>query len=505
MKKLLSIFMVLVLLSTALVGCGNSNSGSDTPAAGENAENASTPTDATAETTGIGSPDAPVHVTFLCKDVIPTEENVQLLVEAIEQGMALEGNYIDLEVLEAPAGKYADVVPIAFRTGQITPDIIYFQGGDLPIAQEDMLVDLTAYIENSTNVKNIMEGHQFEKIKNYPYLLWLAPARVQIPVMRSDIFNALDSKDALLADPTPENYYAMFKEIKAKGLAEYPITTDGGILKLDSVFNHAFGVTTTIVNVDGKLVYSKATDFEKQKLAYYARLYQEGLLDPDYVTKQWDTMEQAFYEGKAAFVAGTAGDVVNVYNNKMIQTNGEETELVVLPPAKGISQAYQSIDVTKESRGFAINADSEVKDAAWAVLDYMAGPQGRVLDKLGLKDVHYTDDNGKYKLTEKFPEWWAKFWPTMNGLDLTNVEGDVLTKPAIDSLEAASTYYYGDINVVLPNDLLPLKDAMDNLYTEYATDIIRGVKSIDTFDEFVERWNAAGGDEISEYLTEQLK
>ena len=412
---------------------------------------------------------------------------------------------IDLEVLEAPAGKYADVVPIAFRTGQISPDIIYFQGGDLPIAQEGLLEDLTPYINSSTNVKAIMQSHNTEAIKNYPYLLWLAPARVQIPVVRSDWFNSLESGKALLENPTPDNYYAMFKEMKDKGLCEYPITTDGTIAKLDSVFNHAFGVTFTIMNVDGKYVYSKATQFEKDKLAFYAKLYKDGLLDKEYITKQWDTMEQMFYEGKAGFVSGTAGDVVNVYNNKMVQTNGEAAALTVLPAAKGVSQAYQSIDVTKESRGFAINADSKVKDAAWAVLEYMAGPEGRKLDKLGLKGIHYTEADGKITLTEKFPEWWARFWPTMNGLDTSNIVGDVLTAPAIDSLEAAEKYYYSDLNVILPSDLLPLKDAMDKLYTEYSTDIIRGVKSIDSFDEFVAKWNAAGGDEISEYLAEQLK
>jgi putative aldouronate transport system substrate-binding protein len=80
-----------------------------------------------------------------------------------------------------------------------------------------------------------------------------------------------------------------------------------------------------------------------------------------------------------------------------------------------------------------------------------------------------------------------------------------MTASALESLEAASKYYYSDVNVVLPNDLLPLKDAMDKLYTEYSTDIIRGVKSIDSFDEFVTKWNAAGGEEISKYLAEQIK
>lgn len=498
MKRLLSMAIAVLFTLTLVSGCAKKEAPVDTPAKTE-------ATTTTEQTSKIGTKDAPVKVTYLCKDVVPTEENVQTLVTKIEEGMAAEGNYVDIEILEAPAGKYADVVPIAFRTGQIKPDIIYFQGGDLPISQEGLLEDLTPYIEKSTNIKAVMQEHNTEAIKNYPYLLWLAPPRVQIPVMRSDWFNQLASSKALLENPTPDNYYALFKEMKDKKLCEYPITTDGTILKLDSVFNHAFGVTGTIMKVDGKYVYSKATSFEKDKLAFYAKLYKDGLLDKEYVTKQWDTMEQAFYEGKAGFVSGTAGDVVNVYNNKMIQTQGKAAELVVLPAAKGISQAYQSIDVTKESRGLAIGVDSKVKDAAFAVLEYMAGPEGRKLDKLGLSGIHYTEENGKMTLTDKFPEWWARFWPTMNNLDTSNVVGDVLTKPAVASLDAAKQYYYSDINVILPSDLLPLKDAMDKLYTEYSTDIIRGVKSIDKFDEFVTKWNAAGGDEIGKYLAETIK
>jgi putative aldouronate transport system substrate-binding protein len=285
-------------------------------------------------------------------------------------------------------------------------------------------------------------------------------------------------------------------------MAKWAITTDGGILKLDSVFNHAFGVTATIVQENGKWVYSVATEANKNKLAFYAKLYRDGLLDNEYVTKTWETMEQAFYEGSAAFVSGTSGDVVNVYNNKMKDTQG--VELTVLPPAKGISQAYQSIDVTKESRGFAINAYSEVKDAAWAVLEYMAGPEGRILDKLGLEGIHYEIKDGKYVLTERFPSWWAKFWPTMNGLDTSKVEGEVLSQAALDSLDAATEYFAPDTNVLLPEDLLPLKDAMDKLYREYSTDIIRGVRPVSDFDEFVAKWNAAGGRKISDYLSTVL-
>jgi ABC-type sugar transport system, periplasmic component len=452
-----------------------------------------------------GTPENPVKVTYLCKDVNPNDEGNPELVKAIEEGLAKEGKYIDFEILEAPAGSYKSVVPIAYRTGQISPDLIYFQGGDQPIAQEGLLEDLTPYIESSTYVKQIMGDHNVAAMANYPYLLWLAPARVQIPVMRTDWLESLDSFPALMAEPTVENYLALFREIKAKNICKWPITTDGTIAKLDSVFNHAFGVTATIVKENGKWVYSKATDAEKQKLAFYAQLYKEGLLDNEYVTKQWDTMEQAFYEGTAAFVSGTAGAVVNIYNNKMVQTQGEKAALTVLPPAKGVSQAYQSIDVTKESRGFAINVDCENKDAAFAVLEFMASPEGRILDKLGIEGMHYNKVGDKYVLTDKFPEWWARFWDTLNGLDTTNVEGIVMSDAGLASLDAAKKYFAADVNVLLPEDLLPLMDAMNNLYTEYSTDIIRGVRSIDSFDEFVAKWNAAGGDKISEYLATVLK
>jgi len=339
---------------------------------------------------------------------------------------------------------------------------------------------------------------------NYPYLLWLAPARVQIPVMRSDWFNSLASSKALLENPTPQAYLELFREMKAKNLCKWPITTDGGILKLDSVFNHAFGVTATIIKENGKWVYSKATQSEKNKLAFYAQLFKEGLLDNEYVTKQWDTMEQAFYEGTAGWVSGSAGAVVNIYNNKMMQTQGNQAELIVLPPAKGVGFAYQSVDVSKEPRGFGINVDSLHKEAAFAVLDFMAGPRGRELDKLGLEGVHYTVQDGKIVLGEAFPQWWARFWDTMNGLDTSNVVGEVMTQPGLVSLDFSSKYFAPDTNVILPEELLPLKDAMDKLYTEYSTDIIRGVRDISSFDEFVRRWNAAGGDKISQYLATVL-
>jgi len=485
MKRILCLAMTALIFSAVLFAGGNQ--GSRTSG------------------TGNGTAGNPIKVRYMLKDLDPIADRDTVIgwKRDVEKAMGAQGIYIDLEVLSPPTGAYQTAVPIAFRTGQITPDIIYFQGGDLPIAQEGLLTDLTPYIERSTYVKTLMEDHNRAAMKNYPYLLWLSPPRVSTPVIREDWANRLKSYPALISNPTVDNYYALFKEMKDSGLAKWPITVDGGIARLDSVFNHAFGITSTIMNQNGKWVYYNVTEQEKNKLEFYARLYKEGLLDNEYVTKAWDTMEQAFYDGTSGFIAGTAGAVIDVYNNKMKET--QRTDLVVLPPAKGVGQAFRSVDVSKESRGLAISADSKVKDTAWAFLEFMASPAGRIIDKLGIEGVHYNIVNGKYVLTKDYPSWWAKTWDTFNGLDTSKVEGSLMTKAGTASLAAASKFFAPDTNVVLPEELVPLKDAMDKLYTEYSTDIIRGVRPISAFAEFVTKWNAAGGDRISTYLATVLK
>ena len=294
--------------------------------------------------------------------------------------------------------------------------------------------------------------------------------------------------------------------MKDKGLAEYGITADGSTARLDSIFNHAFGITASVVKEDGKWVFSKASQAEKAKLEFYAKLYADGLLDPEFLTNTWDVMEQKFYDGKVGVLSGTAGAVIQIYNNKMTSVNGDAAFLDVLPPAKGVSQAYTSVDVTKESRGFALNADSQNKDAAFAVLEFMASPEGRVLDKVGIEGVHYNVTDNKIVFTEKFPEWWARFWDTMNTFEPKDpsLAEPVFSAPATASLDAAAKYMVQDTNILIPEDMAPQWDAMTNYYNEYAADIIRGVKPISAFDEFVQKWNQAGGDDFSAVLTEKL-
>ena len=496
MKKLLSFALALAMMMGCLAGCGGGST--STPAAPSPSSPSSPAASAPAGDGTIGSPDAPVEVHVMVKDVFPNEEDVQLLCKAINEKMAAHGQYVNVIFDEPPASGYASALPLAVMNGEVTSDLIYFQGGDQAVTQQGFLEDLTPYIASSTYVKDLMDETNVAKLQSYPYLLWLAPPRTNTPVMRSDWCEQLDTYDALIADPTIDNYYAFFKEMKDEGLVEYALTADGDTTRFDSVFNHAFGVTGTIIKEDGKWIFSKASQAEKAKLEFYAKLYADGLLDPDYLTNDWSVMEQRFYDGKAAILVGTAGGTIQVYDTKMVSVNGEAAALTVLPPAKGVSQSYKSVDVTKESRGIGINADSKNKDAAWAVLEFMASPEGRILDKVGIEGVQYNVVDNKIVFTDKFSGWWARFWDTTYKFDPQDpsLAEPVLSPAAQESLDMVNKYLTMDTNILIPDEMTPQWDAMNNLYNEYATDIITGVKPISAFDEFVQKWNAAGGDQF---------
>ncbi len=509
MKKLLSVLLATLLCVALLAACGGTAAPASEPApapASQTEPAASAAAPAAGDTEGwapIGTADAPVPISFVLKDVFPEEADSIALIEQIEQKMAAHGQYLDLTMLEPPADSYDTALPLGVRSGEIAADVIYFQGGDLAVAQEGLLEDLTPYIDGSTYVKAMLDEHNQVKMQNYPYLLYLATPRVPIPVISEGLAQQLDSYEPLLADPSPDNYYTFFKEMVDKELVDYATTMDGSLDRLNSVFNHAFGVTGTIVQEDGKYIYSMASQAEKAKLEFYAKLYADGLLDPGYLTDQWDIMEQKFFESQVGFIAGTAGDVIQIYNQKMETSQG--FPLVVLPPAKGVSQAYTSIDNTKEPRGFAINADSPNKDAAFAFLEFMASPEGRILDKVGIEGTHYNIEDGQIVFTDKFPEWWARIFPSPSNLEPeTPLAEPVLNPAAQASLDAAFEYYYGDTNVLVPNEMAPQYDAMRALYLEYSTDIITGRRPISDFDTFVTEFNAAGGDAFNELFATEL-
>jgi putative aldouronate transport system substrate-binding protein len=496
--KSLICLMVMILLVTAC-SSGNTNNNTNT--------NTSTPTPNSTQATATATPQVnPVTIKTVIKDVSISNPLYAQYFTALEAALLEhEGLNVKFELVELAQGNYAENLNLLLLSGEI-PDLIYFQGGDASIAEQGLLEDLRPYIENSKYIKNIMMAHNEKRIESYPYLLWIKPVTPRVPVVRADWLNDTVSGKTLLQNPTPDQYYTFFKELVDSGKSKYGITVAGDLAEINFIFNEAFGITSTWLKTDeGLYEYSLVSLAERDKLAFYNKLYSEGLFDNEYLTKQWDTKEDAFYKGDAGVVVGTAGKVIDLYEARMTELNGDDASLVVLPPAKGVSQGLGATDVTKESRGFAISAISEQKDIVFQVLDFLASPEGQTLDRLGFEGQHYNIENGKAVLTDAyFSEWIASFWEPIELVTTIPVESTLLGSTAQTSLEMPTQYFKEDNNFIIPEQFIATWDALTNIYKEYATDFITGKKPISEFYQFIEAWYANGGQELTNYANEQL-
>ncbi|HUX22718.1 MAG TPA: extracellular solute-binding protein, partial [Spirochaetia bacterium] len=357
-----------------------------------------------------------VTLRIAAKDFTTDDPNNVTLLENITKAFSAKvGQQVNLTLVNVPSASYAQKLNLMLMSGDV-PDIIYFQGGDEQISSQGMLVDLRPYIQKSAVMQKALLWFNKTRMENYPYLIWLAPPRIQVPLMRSDWFQQIGGKMPVTLD----DYYQILKSFSTTAFSNsqsphYGITDTGNTARMDSMFDSAFGLTTTWVkDASGQWVYSRVTQNEKDELAFYQKLYAEHILDPDYITTKWDTMEDKLYTGKVGMVVGTAGTVVDIYESKLAKANpNEKVGLVVGPPAKGKAQSY-TIDVSKESRGWAISTASKNKDLAWQLLDFMASDQGQTIDRLGIEGIHHVTSNGKITLTPKFADWYPRFFEVVN-------------------------------------------------------------------------------------------
>ena len=514
MKKFITILVALMVLVSSLAGCGSS---SETPGTNETpapAPQQSTQPEGTAEdATNMGTAENPVVLTMVAKDMPKNDPVTIKYFETIEKAMAEKGMHIKLDLVEIQEGTYADSVSLLLQSGTI-PDIIYFQGGDYQFGvTQGILEDLTPYVEKSEYVKGALEAHSVQCLQNYPYLLWIAPTRTKVPVVRKDWFEGMETSAALVADPTPENYYQFFKEIQQKYTKKSAFTVQGatdGLLEVDMILGQAFSSGMSWVkDASGKYTYSKISDAELAKLEYYAKLYKEKLLDNEYLSKKYDAKEKAMYTGEVGVIAATQGTVVSNYNNKSKAQNGDAGELMVLPPAKGQdSWSFTPIDVSKESRGWAIGANSKNKELAFKFFDFMASPEGQTIDKLGFEGEHYNIVNNKIVLTENIKSWYprvhesvAVFEPVIPFDEST----PYMTQITKDSYEMVAKHSLNDNAFLIPDELVTEWDAATAVYKEFAADMVSGKKTAADWNEFVEKWKSMGGQAVIDYANTILK
>lgn len=439
----------------------------------------------------------PVTIRVVSKDLTTSNPDDVKLMKAYEEALKAKGTDIHIQVIDLPSSGYADKLSAMLLSGDI-PDLIYFQGGDAKMAEQGVLEDWNNWLPKTTYLNDALFPHNVERLKNYPYLLYVYPPRMPQPVIRADWLE----KSGVAAPKTTDDYVTLFKAIKdgdldGNGKADsYGVTTADNTQELDAIFNQAFGVTGTWLKNDaGEWIHARVSAAEKAKIAFYASLREQGLYDPEFITTKWDVKEDKFYSGRAGVIFGSSAEVIDIYGGKMRQAHPDVTLSLLSPPKGPSGQGLMALDVSKEFRGLAIATTSEHKEEVVKLLDFIASPEGQAIERLGFEGEQYTKDGETIKPTDKLATWYARF------LVAANWQPPVqwLSEAAQQSLKTISADFKPDNAFVWPADYATDIDATENVYRAWVYKFVSGEAKMDQWDQFVSEWNGAGGEKMTEY------
>jgi len=197
----------------------------------------------------------PTVVRVVIKDTSESNPLDAAHMTRIEAAMAAQGNEIDIQLIDLPAGGYADKLNLMLLSGDI-PDLIYFQGGDEQIANQDLLLDWQPLLEGTAYLQDALWPHNVARLANYPYLLYPFSARTKAPLIRTDWLE----QTGLGAPNTLDEWTALLRAVSASDFDgdgvqnTYGIMAPGNTAELDAVFNQAFGVTGSWIQNGGEWV-----------------------------------------------------------------------------------------------------------------------------------------------------------------------------------------------------------------------------------------------------------
>lgn len=328
-----------------------------------------------------------------------TPEENDLFIEEIER---LTG--IKVEMTKPPSD-YDQKLLTALSSGE-TYDLILMTKPTMDIlVDQGALMDLTEKIQESEILSDptVIPPEEWELITYEDGKIYSVFNKFEggtMPIVRQDWMEKLGFEEP----KTLDDFYKIFKAFKEQDPDGNGKDDTYGlsISKLYDIqpFLSATGVKYRyVIDDEGNRTIPIATEAAVPVLEWLNKLYEEGLLDPDFATNDTTQMREKFLADKVGMV--TYWDMwVGLFNNIKL-TEDPNTEF----RAKGIAGAVGPDGNIIHRRGdpsvWAIPVNAENPDVAFEFLEFWHTEEGNILSTLGIKDYDYTvDENGNYELTD---------------------------------------------------------------------------------------------------------
>lgn len=366
-----------------------------------------------------------------------------------------------------------------------------------------------------------------------------------IPWIRTDWLDELGLEAPTTIDELIELAYA-FKEADLSGTGTYGLALNkdlfgGASGKIEGFFD-AYGSHVNIWHKDetGQIVYGSTTPQTKTALESLAKLYADGLIDPEFGAKDHLKVRETITQGKVGITFGPhylgghlANNIVEDPNSEWrayenvfadgvenkVATNKQVSEYYVVSAdceypeimVKLLNLDHEKIFVSKDPADAATYGwtDDGTKNPFAFVL-FRTEPYGKneISQKL-CTEAYETKDTSKLNGEQiAYYNNLVRFADEDDRSSTTpfahySIFGPYGSQKILRERSEADGYVWSELTGMPVPSWLEYGATLEDLRLEVFTKIITGEESIDAFDKFVEDWYALGGEAATKEMNEK--
>ncbi len=420
-KRVCALLLTTAMVVGTLAGCGGDDSGStgtgSTPAATDSGDSGAAATDTGSDSAASGEV---VELTFFNADANQDDPWTDPVALAIT-----EKTGVKLKTTRPVGGNDESEAVALMIAEENYPDIIFAKGSAGNMIDAGAMMDMTDLIEQyGPNIKKLY-GDEFEKLKQSaddPSIYQLSAYNVGGTKFK-DAGNmqiqwaALKAKDYQI----PKNLDELETMIKDY-IAANPTTDDGldriGISLSTSDWHWLITLGNPagfiadgapdngqwIVTENNEGVYKFSSEKEREYFKWLCRMYNEGILDPDFATQTHEDYIAKIASGRVVALFDKDWDYQD--GEKVLKADGKyELTYAGLPVTMDENTKCPSLMYQGLTTGTGVGITKTCKDPVAAIkfIDFLCSDEGQVLNKWGIEGVNYfIDDEGhRYRTPEE--------------------------------------------------------------------------------------------------------
>ena len=416
-RKVVSLMLVSAMVAGMLAGCGSdsgSSKGGSSTETGSAAEASSS-----GETADDADDKSPITFEYFNADGKNGNWD-NPVAKAITEAT---GVTLDVSYPVASQGDAKEDVALMIANDEY-PDMIYAKGSATDLYQAGALIDMTDLIEKYGPHIKKMYGAEMEKLKwsqDDPGIYQLSYAGVNQKTLTTggscQIQWAALKENDYKYPKTLDEYEKMIKSY----LAAHPKTEDGldmiGITMSASdwhwmiTLGNPAGLIADaspdngqwIIDDEYNVHYKHVTDEEKEYFKWLCRMYNEGILDPNFATQTDDDYIAKVASGRVVAITDAEWhysqcEATLVADGKVDQT------YVGLPVTLREDQVEKALLYQGTTVGWGIGITKSCEDPVRAIkfLDYLCSDEGQILYHWGIEGENYfLDDDGQPYRTDE--------------------------------------------------------------------------------------------------------